>query len=446
MVRWLFDLKLGVKFGILVVVVVALLTLATTYVNMRAHHAYQIDQLVQKGKTLGRFFTAVTESSALPRDVALLEHLLRELAGDGDVAHVILRGDAGDSVLAFARRGDGLVVPADADLLADAKDERRLIEQDFDITTVDGSRSVFFLALPSGPIDDEYRALTHGLLWETALVAGILCLLIYFDFIYFVLLPIKRLRRGLRTVADGRFDGQVVKSFDDEIGQVTDDFNFMLDRLRETMGHKEKMLQASHQQALEHARIVRDLHDDVGAELLTLVHRSENAGNAAIARRALSNLRETIRGLGSGRAISLLDARDLWLDEARDRLDAAGLELVAAEEVPLPEVELASRQFINVSRILRESVTNAIKHSGARTVRIEAAVRGDCLHLSVCDDGLSDTVGNWQAGTGLTNMKTRAAEINGRLNWLTGADDRGVTVALSCPLGEGEEHAVCADT
>ncbi|MDQ6626937.1 MAG: sensor histidine kinase, partial [Pseudomonadota bacterium] len=75
---------------------------------------------------------------------------------------------------------------------------------------------------------------------------------------------------------------------------------------------------------LERRRIASDLHDDLGAKLLTIVHTSDTARMPQLAREALEEMRLSVRGL-AGKAVRLDDAIADWRAEVVGRLEQAGV-------------------------------------------------------------------------------------------------------------------------
>ena len=82
----------------------------------------------------------------------------------------------------------------------------------------------------------------------------------------------------------------------------------------------------------ERKRIAADLHDDLGAKLLTIVHTSESERISTLAREALEEMRLSVRGL-TGKPVKLIDALGDWRaevvvapvpDRRRGRLERAG--------------------------------------------------------------------------------------------------------------------------
>ncbi|MTL13637.1 histidine kinase, partial [Nocardia seriolae] len=82
--------------------------------------------------------------------------------------------------------------------------------------------------------------------------------------------------------------------------------------------------------------------------------------------------------------------------------------------------------------VVREAVSNAMRHSGAQTLTVAIDVADD-LTVIVSDDGrgIPDDI----TPSGLTNLARRAEEVGGEFAILRNADDRGTRLRWSAPLG-----------
>jgi two-component system sensor histidine kinase DesK len=72
--------------------------------------------------------------------------------------------------------------------------------------------------------------------------------------------------------------------------------------------------------------------------------------------------------------------------------------------------------------VLRETVTNMLRHSTPRNCVIEAAVAGGSIQLSVSNDGVPRSALSRRRGGGLDNLRTRLEAIGGTLNVEAGTD------------------------
>lgn len=203
--------------------------------------------------------------------------------------------------------------------------------------------------------------------------------------------------------------------------------------------------------AAERRRIAQDMHDDVGARLLMLMHRAPNRDLAELARTAMADLRAALSALDA-QASPLPDALADWRAEATQRCEAAGVALDwqgPADELPADLPPLSARQRLLIERALREGLTNALKHGRPQAVAITLELRGDKLSLSVQDDGAAGAGATgadhrepsaWVEGRGLRGMRQRLREFDGTLT--LGRDVAGrtalqVTLPLRGPAGAG---------
>ena len=167
----------------------------------------------------------------------------------------------------------------------------------------------------------------------------------------------------------------------------------------------------------ERERIARDMHDVLGHTLSVVVLKSELAGKLVdndaqrarqeiaeveqIARQALGEVREAIRGYRA-EGIAAEIAR------ARRTLDAAGVRLESQGE----SVRLAPALESVLSLVLREAVTNILRHAGATSCRLELAADSGGTRLSVHDNGRGAIE---KEGHGLRGMRQRVEALGGRL-------------------------------
>ena len=167
----------------------------------------------------------------------------------------------------------------------------------------------------------------------------------------------------------------------------------------------------------ERTRIARDLHDDVAARLLTLIHKTEGTPQEPLAREALVTLRESINSLGGAKEQKLDDIlRELRID-VEFRLDAVNIELYWEQDRQMYQKNISSRQATNFKRVAQEIITNILKHAKANNVRVESHFVDDLFILSVCDDGSTKLMKDWINGRGVNNIRTRMEESGGTVRW-----------------------------
>jgi signal transduction histidine kinase len=204
--------------------------------------------------------------------------------------------------------------------------------------------------------------------------------------------------------------------------------------------------------ARERTRLMRDLHDGLGGQLVSIValseRNTESGGIGDAARAALKDLRlviDSMDDIGGDLMLALAS----WRDRAAAQLRPHDIALHWRAVPPgLPVYpELRPWHVIQIVRILDEAVTNAAKHAGARriTVKIETigSAGGERGCITVADDGRGFAVDGERrkASRGLRNMKNRAARCGAELELSSGGG--GTTVRLQLPrrFPEGETAA-----
>ncbi len=188
----------------------------------------------------------------------------------------------------------------------------------------------------------------------------------------------------------------------------------------------------------ERQRMMADMHDGVGSQLVTalrLARREEvpRQDVAKVIQAAMNDLRLIIDAR-DGTSHELQSLLQQWVQHNQPQLAALGQRLQwAADDLPTPR-HLSPLEALQVLRILQEALNNAVKHSGSATVNVTLKpVPGGC-ELSVCDEGSGIAAPRCEqfSGRGLTNMAQRAGRIGARLDVRPG-EGRGTVVSLRLP-------------
>lgn len=181
--------------------------------------------------------------------------------------------------------------------------------------------------------------------------------------------------------------------------------------------------------AQERLRLGRDLHDNIGARLLKLIHHLRGTPDAEVARDAMKDLRTAIAAMDAN-PVPLADALADWRAEAGSRCAAAGCQLHWQQPDQLPELRLRPRTKAMLESVMRELVTNALKHAAPHSVEVTAAMDEARLRLTVANDGAIADPLAWKSGYGLRNMRGRLEELGGRLQIAAATDKVQLTVEV----------------
>jgi two-component system sensor histidine kinase DesK len=181
--------------------------------------------------------------------------------------------------------------------------------------------------------------------------------------------------------------------------------------------------------AEERARFARDLHDLLGLSLSAITLKGELVDRLVVGRpaQAREELAELLvmsrRALADVRTISA-SYRELSLDDecraAADVLSAAGIRVTVARSGigDLPR-EVATA----LATMLREGVTNVVRHSTAHWCAFSVSTENGTAWLEIVNDGATGAAGGGAgSGAGLRNVHDRVEALGGTLTRETGAD------------------------
>lgn len=165
----------------------------------------------------------------------------------------------------------------------------------------------------------------------------------------------------------------------------------------------------------ERMRLAQDLHDDIGARLLTLMYQASTPEMEAYVRHTLQDLKTLTRGLAVANQ-RLSHAAAEWKADLTQRLQAADLTLNWAFDTD-NDVLLSVVQWSALTRVLRELVSNVMSHAKAQTVTIEIHLNNNRLRIAVSDDGAGTNPKTWSHGLGLGGVRKRVKQLGGTVQW-----------------------------
>jgi signal transduction histidine kinase len=229
------------------------------------------------------------------------------------------------------------------------------------------------------------------------------------------------------------------------------------DKLKASFAREEERARAA-ALALERTRLMRDLHDGLGGQLVSIVALSER-GNAGApigeaARAALKDLRlviDSMDDIGGDLMLALGSWRERAMAQLRPHDIALDWRALTPQGLPV-HPELRPWHVIQIVRLLDEALTNAVKHADARRITVSIETLADASgvdygRITVEDDGKGfviasddNAVPGQKAARGLRNMRSRAARCGAELELVSGAG--GTRVRLKLPRRFPDSDAV----
>lgn len=185
----------------------------------------------------------------------------------------------------------------------------------------------------------------------------------------------------------------------------------------------------------ERQRIVRDMHDGIGGQLLGLMMQVRSGGVEK--KQVEEGLQSSIADLRL--IVDSMDTAEDGLAETlrsfehrvRAQVEAAGMTFTVAHGLDDGKPGPGPRPTLQILRILQEAVTNAMRHSGAQEIALESRYGPDgtiCIAVRDNGHGLPAEI---RGGRGLASMRSRAEAVGGTL--VIDSGDSGTTLALTLP-------------
>ena len=208
--------------------------------------------------------------------------------------------------------------------------------------------------------------------------------------------------------------------------------------------HEARVHLAEQKLVQQKKNLLRDLHDGLSGTIAAI---GLNCGQL-MDRRSPADSEDVLRAIRQLAAMSNQEIRSMinragseaqeWSElqqEVRDfaatLLHSAGITLEWQSNEPPTEPVTDAAASACFTRMVKEALSNVLRHSGAAVARVGWEFTTGGLLLKVSDNGSGLTGQPRQGGHGLLHMRQRAAELGGEASYLTG---EGLTVAFSLPL------------
>ncbi|KAH1281794.1 hypothetical protein KXX11_004118, partial [Aspergillus fumigatus] len=170
----------------------------------------------------------------------------------------------------------------------------------------------------------------------------------------------------------------------------------------------------------ERQRLMQDMHDGLGSSLISAIRSVEGGGMSdekisQILKSCLDDLKLTLDSLEPVEADLLLVLATLRY-RLEPRLEGTGVSL-RWEVQELPALQwLDPSSALHILRIVQESISNILRHTRATEIRVETALDGSGVRVTIEDNGQGfdvDKVLSSPSGRGLQNQRRRARSIQG---------------------------------
>ncbi len=187
--------------------------------------------------------------------------------------------------------------------------------------------------------------------------------------------------------------------------------------------------------AAERQRIMADMHDGVGGQLVSLIaaNRSGRLDQTTLGGeldQVLADLRLLLDAL-SPAGEELISSLARLRERYTPLLGSAGVDLDWSIDPALDDIALQPSQVVNVLRVVQEAIQNVVKHAEAQQIRLSLETVDGGYLLSISDDGnglSSDRV----AGHGTDTLQQRAMALGGSVEMVP-SESGGTRVNLSFP-------------
>ncbi|MDB5865185.1 MAG: hypothetical protein JWO70_2991 [Betaproteobacteria bacterium] len=233
-------LGLGAKFTLTVLTILAVTMAANTFYFLDTSARFHEQQLVERGRALGRLISLVSPDAILGFDLLLLNDYTREVSSQRDVVYGVIVNPHGVPISSYINDSDPLIKKhLDAaksndvlKLLQELDGRAELIQLQFPIIHNGVLLGRFLVGISRQSLQSEFRRqLIVQILVLTAIVL-FLSAAIYAVFRFNVLFPIRKLISASEEVGRGQYTLVEVRSAD-ELGLLARAFNAMIEEVRQ---------------------------------------------------------------------------------------------------------------------------------------------------------------------------------------------------------------------
>ena len=253
--------------------------------------------------------------------------------------------------------------------------------------------------------------------------------------------PIEKLNKAVHEIGQGNLDVELHYEDDDEIGELTDTFNIMTQKLKlkseeletERMKSMRSLIDG---QEIERQRLSRELHDSLGQLLIALKLKYESATSKKELGELFDKTIEETRRISNNlmpAALAEFGLTTALRNICNDISENTDIEVHFKAHGTIKSLDLEVKIYL--FRIIQEALTNIIKHAHANSAIIDVNYSNNIVNLIINDDGIGfDTQAHLKKNSnGLNNIKDRVSLLNGTIS-ISSNINKGTLLEISIPI------------
>lgn len=253
--------------------------------------------------------------------------------------------------------------------------------------------------------------------------------------------PIERLNKAVHEIGLGNLEVSLHYNEDDEIGELTDTFNIMTQKLKlkseelETERIK-SMRSLIDGQEIERQRLSRELHDSLGQLLIALKLKHESSDNKEEIGELFDKTIEETRRISNNlmpAALAEFGLTTALRNICNDISENTNIQIQLKAHGAIKNLDLEVKIYL--FRIIQEALTNIIKHAQAKHALIDLNYTNNTVNISIKDDGIGFNTNAVlkKNSNGLNNIKDRVSLLGGSFQ-IIAKKNKGTSLTLSIPI------------
>ncbi|MFA5619213.1 MAG: sensor histidine kinase [Weeksellaceae bacterium] len=197
----------------------------------------------------------------------------------------------------------------------------------------------------------------------------------------------------------------------------------------------------------ERLRISKDLHDNIGSQLTFIISSLDNIKHRMD--KQSPEIQEKLEGVNQFTRMTISELRDtIWAMNREnisfEELQTRIVNFIENAKAAAPHIEFnlniseikdgghdfSMLQGISLFRTIQEAINNAMKHSGASRLNLDFFSKGKKQQIIISDNGSGIEKSKMELGNGLSNMKSRIADLGGDLK-IESEEGKGTRITIT---------------